>query len=72
VEVNAVVKELQRELAMREKLYPGWVRDGKLSQKTADHRILAINQAIALVKLVESLEVDQCIDEQLSLLEAIG
>lgn len=47
---DAVLKELRRELAMRHQLYPGWVSQGKLSQKTADHRIEAIEWAIAAIE----------------------
>ncbi len=37
-----VLAELRRELGVRKSVYPNWVRDGKLSQKTAAHRIEAI------------------------------
>jgi len=68
VENKDVIVELKRELLMREKLYPGWVRDGKLSQKTADRRILAMVRAI---ELIESMDIDQPVDGQLNFLDAI-
>jgi hypothetical protein len=39
-------KEARREVAMRRRVYPGWVGGGKLSQAAADRQI-AIMQAIA-------------------------
>ena len=60
-----ILTELRRELATRHRVYPDWVRAGKLSQRTADHRIAAIAGAIALI---ESLSVEPE-SEQLSLLQ---
>ena len=58
-----ILTELRRELATRRRVYPEWVRAGKLSQRTADHRLAAIASAIALI---ESLSVAE--PEQMSLL----
>ena len=58
-----ILTELRRELATRHRVYPEWVRAGKLSQRTADHRLAAIASAIALI---ESLSVAE--PEQMSLL----
>ncbi|MBC7447436.1 MAG: hypothetical protein H7330_05200 [Hymenobacteraceae bacterium] len=33
------IAELERELTTRERVYPQWVRDGKITQPTADHRL---------------------------------
>ena len=60
-----ILTELRRELATRHRVYPDWIRAGKLSQRTADHRIAAITGAIALI---ESLSVEPE-SEQLSLLQ---
>lgn len=30
---------VEREIAMRERVYPKWVESGKMSQKTADYEI---------------------------------
>ena len=59
-----ILTELRRELATRHRVYPEWVRAGKLSQRTADHRLAAIASAIALI---ESLPVE-VEPEQMSLL----
>jgi antibiotic biosynthesis monooxygenase (ABM) superfamily enzyme len=39
-------KEARREVAMRRRVYPGWVSSGKLSPAAADRQI-AVMQAIA-------------------------
>jgi len=38
------IAELDRELGMRRNLYPRWVREGKLKQQQADHRINIIEE----------------------------
>ena len=46
--------ELERELGMKKKHYPDWVRDGKLSEATSAHRIRCFEEALAdLRKLYE-------------------
>jgi hypothetical protein len=45
-----ILTELRREMAMRSKLYPGWVEAGKLAHSTATHRILCIAAAIAKIE----------------------
>lgn len=40
------IKELERELATRERVYPGWVLAGKLSQEVADHRLQVISDVL--------------------------
>ena len=39
--------ELRRELQMKQQHYTGWVRDGKLTQRTADHREQVIRDVLA-------------------------
>jgi hypothetical protein len=41
-----VLAELKRELAMRRKCYPEWVQSGRLSAKTAAHRIVVLECVI--------------------------
>jgi hypothetical protein len=48
---SEAVQELQRELGMRRRLYPGWVANGKLSQATADKRISLLLAAIELLSV---------------------
>lgn len=48
--VEQVLRELERELQTRETFYPGWVTNGRITRKTADHRLEAIRQAIHLIE----------------------
>lgn len=61
-----IIKELKRELGMRQRLYPDWVASGKLSSQTAEHRIKAIEQAIALLQPLADMEETQQICLELS------
>lgn len=45
ISLSQQLAEAQRELDLRRRLYPGWIRSGKLAQATAD-RQLATQQAI--------------------------
>lgn len=47
--------ELRRELATRQRVYPNWVCDNKLSQHTAEHRIQAIIDTIRTLETVSEL-----------------
>lgn len=40
------IRELERELEVRRKVYPGWVQSGKLSAREADHRLICLESAI--------------------------
>ncbi|MDF7809945.1 hypothetical protein [Hymenobacter sp. YC55] len=52
VDTEAVLTELRRELGMRERCYPDWVRQGKyqLTRETAALRIAVLRHAITLLK----------------------
>lgn len=53
VSIDDVVKELQREQATRERVYPQWKREGKLNANTADHRLECIKKAISYIKQLQ-------------------
>lgn len=40
------IEELERELKTRLRVYPGWVRDEKLTPTVADHRIQVIRDVL--------------------------
>ena len=44
-----VLQELHRELNMRLTVYPKWVKDGRLTQATADRRCELIAKAIEII-----------------------
>ena len=60
------IAEARRELALRKKVYPTWVKSGKLDMTTAHYQLQAME---AIVKTLERLEVDQ---RQLSLFSTPG
>lgn len=41
------ITELRREIATRKRVYPGWIRAGRIEQAAADHRV-AVLEAILL------------------------
>lgn len=41
-----IIEELERELAMRRKVYPRWITSGKIDQVTATRRILVLEAAL--------------------------
>ena len=55
------IAEARRELALRRKLYPAWVKRGKLDMTTAYYQLQAME---AIVRTLEKLAVEQ---RQLSL-----
>lgn len=42
VSIAEQLREIEREIKMREGVYPRWVRDGKISARDADHRLAAM------------------------------
>lgn len=52
IPAETLLAELQRELKMRQALYPGWIASSKISIQTAAHRILAMEQLIELLPTV--------------------
>jgi len=55
------IAEAQRELALRRRCYPGWVKAGKLTHEDAYHQLAAM---AAIVQTLMRLDVEQ---RQLSL-----
>lgn len=47
------VNELEREKAMRERLYPGWIRAGRLNPATADLQLDTLGRAIETLQLFQ-------------------
>jgi len=50
------IAEARRELTLRRKVYPAWVKSGKLDMTTAHYQLQAME---AIVKTLERLEVEQ-------------
>lgn len=43
---RAQLEELERELKMRERVYPGWVRQGRMTKEQMDHRMTCLRLVI--------------------------
>ena len=41
---------VEREIAMRERVYPGWVRAGRMTQQKADREIETMRAVLATVR----------------------
>lgn len=50
IDKRMVLEELKRELAMRRNVFPAWVKNGRLDQATADHRIRCLQEAIKMIE----------------------
>jgi hypothetical protein len=53
VSIPDQIKCARRELAMRERVYPRWVQDGRMKQDAADREMAAM---AAIVKTLEGLQ----------------
>lgn len=49
-DLDEQMAELKREIVLRERLYPRWVHDRKLSQATADRQLEAMRSALATLE----------------------
>jgi hypothetical protein len=50
---DEIIKELQRELRLRNMLYPRWVNQGRFTQATADRNIALLETAIARINYLK-------------------
>lgn len=44
---KAQLEELERELKMRQRVYPRWVREGRMTKEQMDHRVTCLIEVIA-------------------------
>ena len=54
--LSELIRELERELATRHRVYPDWVKSHKLQSHVATHRIECIEQTIEHMRKLEHLE----------------
>jgi hypothetical protein len=48
------IAEAQRELALRRKCYPQWVKSGKLSLEAAHRQLLAMTEIVRMLQRIEA------------------
>lgn len=46
IPIEEQIAEVEREIAMRRRVYPGWVRAGRMDADTADRRIAAMQAVL--------------------------
>ena len=49
------IEELEREVSMRQRVYPEWIRTGKIRSDEANYRIKVLISAIKRLKLIEKM-----------------
>lgn len=54
--IDNALTELKRELGIRKVLYPDWVRKGQISDRVANHRIEALQDAIELIEQLKPVQ----------------
>ena len=54
ITIERQIKCLQREIAMRKRVYPNWVRDERMTQADANEEIATMQAALETVRLHES------------------
>jgi len=50
------IAELKRELALRRRVYPRWVENGKLSYEMSTHRMGAMQAAVETLEKLQAKE----------------
>ena len=50
VTLQDAVKEIRREIQLRERLYPQWVASGKLNKATAERQLARMKYALELLE----------------------
>jgi hypothetical protein len=56
ISIEDQLRAARRELKLRERFYPGWIAQGRLTSATADHELAAMR---AIVGTLEQLARDQ-------------
>lgn len=54
VSLTDQIRSVEREIAMREKCYPGWVRSGRLKPDTAEHEIACMRAVLRTLREVRA------------------
>lgn len=54
ITTHEMIAEIEREIVMRERVYPRWVADGKLKQAKADRQIAILRAAVRRLRELEN------------------
>jgi antibiotic biosynthesis monooxygenase (ABM) superfamily enzyme len=61
--LTEAIAELHRELTLRQRVYPGWVQSGKLSEAAAARQVARLEAAIAYLEAAQPQQVDLFTDD---------
>lgn len=56
ITLNQQIKAVEREIAMRSRVYPGWVSRGKMRQSEADYEMAAMRATLATLQWLQANE----------------
>lgn len=56
VPLTEQIKCAKRELALRQRVYPKWVRDGRMKREAADHELAAMQAIVASLEALLSVQ----------------
>lgn len=54
-DLGAQMKEVEREIALRQRVYPRWIADGRLTQAAADRQIGVMKAVLETLKMAKGL-----------------
>ena len=50
ISTEDIIKELKRELATRERVYPKWIQSGKMHRDVANRRYMRLKAALEIIE----------------------
>jgi hypothetical protein len=54
ISIDDQIKCVQREIGMRERVYPGWVEKGKMRPEKADYEITAMKAVLGSLQIAKT------------------
>ena len=60
ITIEQQIASVQREIGMRELVYPAWVRNKKMSQEKADYEIEAMRAVLVSLEALRLKDSDGC------------
>jgi len=56
VSITEQIRAVEREIAMRRRVYPAWIRNGRMTQRKADDEIAAMRAVLETLCKVQQSE----------------
>ena len=67
MKIDDLIKEAKREAAVRRRVFPDWIRKGKIRKDEADRRIIAMEKIAQELTRLKRID-DEAQNQQLNLL----